>query len=160
MGMLFKIRVTRKIRYSIVGQFQTTFKRLLLCVVICDIFVQHLQPVYAAVKPLDRDAHIIYYKNQAPSESGDFHYEFQTSNGITTKAAGNKFGHSGVVQYISAEGIPITMTYVADADGYHPTGKHIPKLPEQVWATQIGSKRQQRTVDEKTYAKTTVRKIQ
>nr|XP_036215075.1 pupal cuticle protein Edg-78E-like [Bactrocera oleae] len=130
-----------------------------MCVVFCDIFAQHLQPVHAAVKPLDPAAYTIYYKNQAPNESGDFHYEFQTSNGITTKAAGNEFGHSGVVQYISAEGIPITMTYVADADGYHPTGDHIPKLPEQVLTTLRQHTPQQRTV-EKTNAKTIVRNIQ
>ncbi|XP_054085782.1 pupal cuticle protein Edg-78E [Zeugodacus cucurbitae] len=140
--------------------FYLQFKRLLLCVLFCNIFaLAHLQPVHAAVKSLDRDAHTIYYKNQAPNVQGDFHYEFQTSNGITTKAAGNEFGHTGVVQYISAEGIPITMTYVADANGYHPTGEHIPKLPEQVLATLKQHKRQQRTVDEKTKTKSSVSQI-
>ncbi|XP_017470611.1 PREDICTED: pupal cuticle protein Edg-78E, partial [Rhagoletis zephyria] len=122
---------------------------LVCCVFCCGIFTQ-FQPAKAAIRSIDRDAHTIYYTNRAPNTRGDFHYEFQTSNGITTKAAGNEHGHSGVVQYISLEGIPITLTYVADANGYHPSGDHIPKLPEQVLSSSsslLNYKRQQRTVE-------------
>lgn len=86
----------------------------------------------AETRPIDRNAHTIYYNNRPPNKNGNFHYEFQTSNGITTKSAGNEHGFSGVVQYVSPEGLPITLTYVADSDGYHPTGEHIPKIPEHI----------------------------
>lgn len=81
---------------------------------------------------MDRNAYTIYYNNKPPNSLGHFKFDFQTSNGITTKAAGNEYGMSGVVQYISLEGLPITMTYVADSDGYHPKGDHIPKIPHHI----------------------------
>ncbi|XP_034656241.1 pupal cuticle protein Edg-78E isoform X2 [Drosophila subobscura] len=74
----------------------------------------------------------IYYHNTPPNAAGHYRYEFQTSNGITTKAAGNEHGAVGVVQYVSLEGIPITFTYVADANGYQPEGAHIPAVPLHV----------------------------
>lgn len=96
--------------------------------IICNIITQTL----ADTRPMDRYATTIYYDNRPPNKTGHFHYEFQTTNGITTKAAGNEYGFSGVVQYVSLEGLPITMTYVADSDGYHPEGEHIPKIPDHI----------------------------
>ncbi|XP_064548166.1 pupal cuticle protein Edg-78E [Drosophila montana] len=72
-------------------------------------------------------AHTIYYRNQPPDAAGHYDFEFQTSNGITTKAAGNENGAVGVVQYVSLEGLPVTFTYVADDNGYQPSGDHAPK---------------------------------
>uniref|UniRef100_A0A1A9X534 Pupal cuticle protein Edg-78E n=1 Tax=Glossina brevipalpis TaxID=37001 RepID=A0A1A9X534_9MUSC len=83
-------------------------------------------------RSIDKNAETLYYNNQPPNKNGEYYYEFQTTNGITTKAAGNPYGTSGVNQYISLEGIPITLTYVADSNGYHPTGDHIPKVPDYV----------------------------
>ncbi|XP_022213826.2 pupal cuticle protein Edg-78E isoform X2 [Drosophila obscura] len=74
----------------------------------------------------------IYYHNTPPNAAGHYQFEFQTTNGITTKAAGNENGAVGVVQFVSLEGIPITFTYVADANGYHPEGEHIPAVPLHV----------------------------
>ncbi|CAD7002330.1 unnamed protein product [Ceratitis capitata] len=151
------MRLRRKIRFSVGILFQQVmFKRLLVFCLLCFHISAHLLAVHAAVRPpIERDAYTIYYKNQVANAKGDFHYEYQTSNGITTKVAGNEFGHSGVVQYISVEGIPITMTYVADANGYHPTGEHIPKLPEQVLATlQYQIERRPRTVRRENKEKT------
>ncbi|XP_037938163.1 pupal cuticle protein Edg-78E [Teleopsis dalmanni] len=91
-----------------------------------------LKLVISSTRPIDRDARTLYLINNPPKPNGDFYYEFQTTNGITTKTGGNENGFSGVVQYVSLEGIPITMTYVADADGYHPMGEHIPATPEHV----------------------------
>ncbi|XP_054732672.1 pupal cuticle protein Edg-78E-like [Anastrepha obliqua] len=142
------MQMTRKIRFNVGLEFQSTLIYLLVCTFFC-CFLAQLQSAQAVIRPIDRDAHTIYYTNRASNAHGDFHYEFQTSNGITIKAAGNEYGQSGVVQYISLEGIPITMTYVADADGYHPRGDHIPKLPEQVTSTLLNYKRQLRTAEEK-----------
>ncbi|XP_034482707.1 pupal cuticle protein Edg-78E [Drosophila innubila] len=74
----------------------------------------------------DAAAQTIYYENQPPNASGKYKFEFQTTNGITTKAAGNENGAVGVVQYVSKEGLPVTFTYVADANGYQPTGDFAP----------------------------------
>ncbi|XP_019893485.2 pupal cuticle protein Edg-78E isoform X1 [Musca domestica] len=86
----------------------------------------------AVAKALDREAYTIYYNNKTPNKDGDYNFDFQTSNGITVKGAGNVNGAVGAVQYVSPEGLPITWTYVADSDGYHPTGDHIPMRPEYV----------------------------
>lgn len=86
----------------------------------------------AITRPIDRDAVTLYYKNKHPNVHGEYNFEFQTSNGITTKGAGNAYGSVGVVQYISLEGIPITWTYTADSDGYQPKGDHIPKTPDYI----------------------------
>ncbi|XP_059216259.1 pupal cuticle protein Edg-78E isoform X2 [Stomoxys calcitrans] len=86
----------------------------------------------AATTSLDRNAYTIYYNNKPANKEGDYKYDFQTSNGITVKGAGNANGAVGVVQYVSPEGLPITWTYVADSEGYHPEGEHIPIRPEYV----------------------------
>ncbi|KAH8360486.1 hypothetical protein KR200_006878, partial [Drosophila serrata] len=74
----------------------------------------------------------IYYHNNPPDPAGHYSFEFQTTNGITTKGAGNENGAVGVVQYVSIEGIPVTFSYVADANGYQPTGDQIPAIPTHV----------------------------
>ncbi|KAI9587072.1 cuticular protein 78Ca [Glossina fuscipes fuscipes] len=89
-------------------------------------------PVTAATRSIDQNASTLYYENKPPNKNGEYYFEFQTTNGITTKSGGNQYGSSGVNQYISLEGIPITLTYVADSNGYHPTGDHIPKVPDYV----------------------------
>ncbi|KAM7356203.1 cuticular protein 78Ca [Cochliomyia hominivorax] len=112
---------------------------IILCIIACTL---------AATRPLDRNAYTIYYNNKPANKTGHFNFEFQTSNGITTKAAGNEYGFSGVVQYVSLEGLPITMTYIADSDGYHPNGDHIPKVPNHV-AKSLEYIRTHHTIDEK-----------
>ncbi|XP_017098194.2 pupal cuticle protein Edg-78E [Drosophila bipectinata] len=80
----------------------------------------------------DSAARTIYYRNIPPDSLGLYSFEFQTTNGITTKGAGNENGAVGVVQYVSPEGIPVTFSYVADANGYQPTGDMIPTIPLHV----------------------------
>ncbi|XP_017080328.1 pupal cuticle protein Edg-78E [Drosophila eugracilis] len=77
-------------------------------------------------------ARTIYYRNNPPDPFGHYNFEFQTTNGITTKGAGNENGAVGVVQFVSLEGIPVTFSYVADANGYQPTGDMIPAVPLHV----------------------------
>ncbi|XP_030372315.1 pupal cuticle protein Edg-78E [Scaptodrosophila lebanonensis] len=88
----------------------------------------------SAAAPVSRDgtAYTIYFHNQPPNAAGHYNFEFQTSNGITTKGAGNEFGAVGVVQYVSLEGLPITLTYTADENGYQPQGEHLPAVPDYV----------------------------
>ncbi|XP_017048714.1 pupal cuticle protein Edg-78E [Drosophila ficusphila] len=81
---------------------------------------------------INKDAQIRSFQNDATDAEGNYHFEFQTTNGITTKGAGNENGAVGVVQFVSLEGIPVTFSYVADANGYQPTGDHIPAIPLHV----------------------------
>ncbi|KAH8380393.1 hypothetical protein KR009_010433 [Drosophila setifemur] len=81
---------------------------------------------------LESTARTIYYRNTPSDAFGHYSFDFQTTNGITTKGAGNEHGAVGVVQYVSLEGIPVTFTYVADTNGYQPSGDQIPAIPEHV----------------------------
>ncbi|KMZ00963.1 pupal cuticle protein Edg-78E [Drosophila simulans] len=93
------------------------------------ILVQLIHCTRFTAPSLDRT---IYYRNTPPDPFGHYSFEFQTTNGITTKGAGNENGAVGVVQFVSPEGIPVTFSYVADANGYQPTGDHIPAIPLHV----------------------------
>lgn len=86
------------------------------------LFLFSYSLLFATARPAT--PHTIYYNYQPPDAKGNYQFEYQTSNGITTKGAGNEHGSVGVVQYISKEGLPITFTYVADENGYHPSGDH------------------------------------
>ncbi|XP_016975886.1 pupal cuticle protein Edg-78E [Drosophila rhopaloa] len=98
-----------------------------LVVFLALIHVHHSTGAIAA-----SSARTIYYRNTPPDPFGRYNFEFQTTNGITTKGAGNENGAVGVVQFVSLEGIPVTFSYVADANGYQPTGDQIPAIPLHV----------------------------
>jgi Insect cuticle protein len=61
---------------------------------------------------------------------GTYSYSYETSNGI--KAAESGVGGEraeGDFSYISPEGVPIKLTYVADENGFQPQGDHLPTPP-------------------------------
>lgn len=66
-----------------------------------------------------------------------FHFSFETENKITRQEQGQQknVGEEGatVVQgsysYTSPEGQVITVNYIADENGFRPTGDHIPAAP-------------------------------
>lgn len=63
-------------------------------------------------------------------EDGSYQYAFDTTNGIAIQESGvGGQGSNGNAQWISPEGIPVSLSWVADANGYHPTGSHIPTPP-------------------------------
>ncbi|XP_028168598.1 larval cuticle protein LCP-14-like [Ostrinia nubilalis] len=73
------------------------------------------------------------------SPDGSFSYTFETSNGISGQAEGHvkpsvgkdepAIEVSGSSQYISPEGEKISLTYVANENGYQPQGDHLPTPP-------------------------------
>lgn len=61
---------------------------------------------------------------------GSYQYAYETSNGIAAQESGvGGVQASGAASHTSPEGIPISLTYTADADGFHPAGAHLPIPP-------------------------------
>lgn len=61
---------------------------------------------------------------------GGYHYRFDTTNGIQANENGlGGYSSGGSVNWVSPEGIPILLSYTADANGYHPVGSHLPTPP-------------------------------
>ena len=66
-------------------------------------------------------------------------FRTETGNGIKSNQSGTlkKLGstnkavavQSGTISWVSPEGIPITLSYVADETGFHPVGSHLPTSP-------------------------------
>ncbi|XP_017015729.2 pupal cuticle protein Edg-78E [Drosophila takahashii] len=78
---------------------------------------------------INRDALTISEKSDPADPEGNFNYAFETSNGIQTQEAGNANGVQGESRYVSPEGIPISLSYVADENGFQPQGAHLPTPP-------------------------------
>ncbi|ALC44196.1 Cpr78Ca [Drosophila busckii] len=108
---------------------QSLLLLLLLCTLLLLTDAAPTKSTRTTKRPAKPNArpHTIYYRYDSPNKLGHYNFEFQTSNGITTKGAGNEHGAVGVVQYVSLEGLPVTFTYVADANGYQPSGDYMPK---------------------------------
>lgn len=77
------------------------------------------------------DAHAEINSSETLVKSnGEYAYGFDTSNGIAKTEAGVA-GHSvkGSSQHITPEGEVVTLKYVADKNGFHAVGSHIPTPP-------------------------------
>ncbi|XP_034824280.1 endocuticle structural glycoprotein SgAbd-2-like [Maniola hyperantus] len=81
----------------------------------------------------------IIRQNQEINPDGSYQWSYETGNGINAqeqgylKNAGIKDAEAQVAQgsysYTSPEGIPITVTYIADENGFRAEGDHIPRPP-------------------------------
>ncbi|KAH8339270.1 hypothetical protein KR074_010088, partial [Drosophila pseudoananassae] len=78
---------------------------------------------------IDKDAQALSLKNDAADPEGNYAYAYETTNGIQAQEAGNANGVTGGSSYVSPEGIPISLTYVADENGFQPQGAHLPTPP-------------------------------
>lgn len=63
------------------------------------------------------------------SPDGQYRYGFDSTNGISVQSVGNADAAQGSFSWVSPEGEHVQMAYVADANGYQPTGTHIPTPP-------------------------------
>lgn len=62
---------------------------------------------------------------------GQYNYEYETNNGIVAKESGLAAKSvQGSFGWTSPEGTPVQITYVADENGYQPTGNVLPVAPE------------------------------
>ncbi|XP_037978546.2 endocuticle structural glycoprotein SgAbd-2 [Plutella xylostella] len=81
----------------------------------------------------------IVRQQQEVNFDGSYQYSYETGNGIAAqeqgylKNAGVKDQEAQVAQgsysYTSPEGIPITLTYTADENGFQAQGAHLPTPP-------------------------------
>ncbi|EDW99678.1 uncharacterized protein Dyak_GE23051 [Drosophila yakuba] len=94
---------------------------------LCLLAALMLSNVYA--DNINKDAVITREEVDSADPDGNYRYAYETSNGIQAQEAGNPNGISGSSSYISPEGIPITLTYVADENGFQPQGAHLPTAP-------------------------------
>lgn len=76
----------------------------------------------------ESDAVILRFENLV-DQSGAFEYAYETSNGIVEEAEGEGGKYTkGFFQYTSPEGLPVRISYIADAaNGFQPTGNVIPQ---------------------------------
>lgn len=73
-------------------------------------------------------------RNDQEVNPDSFHYAYETSNGIQAQEAGQlrQIGRDAAIvtqgsySYVSPEGEPVSISYIADENGYQPTGSHIP----------------------------------
>ncbi|XP_047526720.1 endocuticle structural glycoprotein SgAbd-2-like [Vanessa atalanta] len=81
----------------------------------------------------------IIRQNQEINPDGSYQYSYETGNGIAAqeqgylKNAGIKDAEAQVAQgsfsYTSPEGVPITVNYIADENGFRAEGAHLPTPP-------------------------------
>ncbi|TKX27782.1 cuticular protein RR-1 [Spodoptera litura] len=81
----------------------------------------------------------IIKQSQEVNFDGSYQYNYETGNGIAAqeqgylKNAGVKDAEAQVAQgsftYTSPEGIPISVSYIADENGFQPQGAHLPTPP-------------------------------
>ncbi|KAH8364671.1 hypothetical protein KR084_009791 [Drosophila pseudotakahashii] len=78
---------------------------------------------------INKDAVITREDSDPADPEGNYKYAFETSNGIQSQESGNTNGVSGSTSYISPEGQQISLTYIADENGFQPQGAHLPTPP-------------------------------
>ncbi|CAH1644287.1 unnamed protein product [Spodoptera littoralis] len=87
----------------------------------------------------DKAANVLRYDNNI-NPDGSYSYALEIDNGIAAAAQGSPkdFGGNppvvpvvsqGSFSWTSPEGQPIVITYVADENGYQPSGDALPKAP-------------------------------
>ncbi|KAL1494875.1 hypothetical protein ABEB36_010392 [Hypothenemus hampei] len=91
----------------------------------------------------DKAAQVLHYKFERNGNS-EYHYQFETSNGITRNESGeaspsihdansNAALVKGSFSYTGADGVVYTVKYVADEAGFHPEGEHLRIPPFTPW---------------------------
>ncbi|KAJ8920794.1 hypothetical protein NQ315_004935 [Exocentrus adspersus] len=77
---------------------------------------------------------ILRLDSDAAPDGSQYQYSYETANGIAAQEVGQQIAPvpdaplrvSGSYQYTSPEGLPVQVSYVADENGFHPTGNVIP----------------------------------
>lgn len=94
-----------------------------------------VSPVRPAYHKLDKDseARAEIEKMNFEMEGRGYTHSFATKNGINVQehAVEDKdaLKVEGSFEYMSPEGLPIKLYYVADEAGFHPQGEHLPVAP-------------------------------
>lgn len=69
-------------------------------------------------------------QNSVVEYDGRYSYAWQTSNGISAQESGVGGEKAvGSYEYLSPEGVPVSVTYEADENGYRPQSDLLPQPP-------------------------------
>lgn len=83
----------------------------------------------AAAKPVD-ESHAQEIQRSIDVRADGFSSKSETDNHITESRDGDEHGNiHGSFSYLTPEGETISISYVADENGYQPTGSVIPTSP-------------------------------
>ncbi|XP_063587468.1 cuticle protein AMP1A-like [Penaeus indicus] len=68
-------------------------------------------------------------------DDGRYNFDMETANGIEVSEHGTPgekgaINSAGSFSYTAPDGTPITLQFVADANGFQPQGAHLPVAPE------------------------------
>ncbi|XP_026747838.1 larval cuticle protein LCP-17-like [Trichoplusia ni] len=105
---------------------------LSVCVALAAADVSHILP-----KNSDQDAKIVKQELNVGIE-GEYQYSYETDNGISASENGRLVNPGqdnaaevaqGEAKWTSPEGEQVSLTYIADENGYQPQGSHIPTPP-------------------------------
>ncbi|XP_011707802.1 PREDICTED: endocuticle structural glycoprotein SgAbd-2-like [Wasmannia auropunctata] len=81
---------------------------------------------------------IIDSRSDGPNPDGSYSYSYQTGNGIQAQEQGQLVQLTkdedanrvqGAFSYPDINGNPISLSYTADENGFHPQGEHLPTAP-------------------------------
>lgn len=102
----------------------------IVCLAIVGVASAGLLPTYPQPSPGSNAIAAVLKSDSQINDDGSYSYEYETSNGIhgQESGVGGKEVH-GSVSYIGQDGQPIQLSYVADENGFHPTGAHLPISP-------------------------------
>lgn len=87
--------------------------------------------------PLEQRPIAILRQASDVSPDGSYQFSYETENGIAASESGapKPIGDEvpvvvqGQFQYTDNDGNPISLTYVADENGFQPQGAHLPQAP-------------------------------
>ncbi|XP_034110249.1 larval cuticle protein 65Ag1-like [Drosophila albomicans] len=93
----------------------------------------------AVASPVNPDAEAFVINQEANVEPDGFSANFETSNGIKEESSGRLENQGsenealsvrGSFSYPAPDGQIISLTYIADENGFQPSGAHLPVAPE------------------------------
>lgn len=94
--------------------------------------------VFAAPPTKDEPIPVLAYNFDGPNPDGTYSYSYETGNGIQAQEQGqlDKIAQdedvlrvAGSFSYPDPDGNPISISYVADENGFQPKGDHLPTPP-------------------------------
>jgi len=89
--------------------------------------------------PADEPIPIVSQSQDGPNPDGSYKWSYESGNGIKAEEEGQlenagseneAIKAKGGFSYTSDDGQPISLTYVADGNGFQPEGAHLPTTPE------------------------------
>lgn len=93
----------------------------------------------ALAAPAEDVIPIISQSQEGPNPDGSYKWSYETGNGIKAEEEGHledpdteneAMSAHGAFSYQSDDGQAISLTYVADRNGFQPVGAHLPTTPE------------------------------